>query len=47
MSTVSVKKTESIFEHLNTLHDRIMKRAFDIFDGNGHIFRKDLDCRAR
>lgn len=43
MATVPVKKTESIFDELNHLQDRIMKRAFEIFDHNGHVFGKDLD----
>jgi HSP20 family protein len=42
-TTLPVKKTESIFDELNNLHDRIMKRAFEIFDGNGHVFGKDLE----
>ncbi len=42
-TTLPVRKTESIFEQINTLHDRIMKRAFEIFDGNGHVFGKDLE----
>jgi HSP20 family protein len=43
MVTVPVKKKESIFDQLNDLQDRITKRAFEIFDGNGHTFGKDLD----
>jgi HSP20 family molecular chaperone IbpA len=44
-TTLPVKKTESIVDELNDVHDRIMKRAFDIFAGNGHAFGKDLeDC---
>jgi HSP20 family protein len=43
MATVPVKKTESIFHQLNDLQNRITKRAFEIFDGNGHIGGRDLD----
>src|SRR5215470_2306683 len=43
MATVPVTKRESIFDELNGLHDRIMKRGFEIFDGKGHIFGKDMD----
>jgi HSP20 family protein len=43
MATVPVKKTESIFDQLNDLQNRITKRAFEIFDGNGHVFGRDLD----
>jgi HSP20 family protein len=39
----TVKKTESIFDELNNMHDRIMKRAFEIFDGNGQVFGRDLE----
>ena len=42
-TTLAVKKRESIFDELNNLHERITKRAFDIFNGNGHTFGKDLD----
>jgi len=42
-TTLPIKKTESIFDELNKMHDRIMKRAFEIFDGNGHAFGKDID----
>jgi HSP20 family protein len=42
-TTLPVKKKESIFDELNKMHDRIMKRAFEIFDGNGHAFGKDLE----
>ena|ERR1051326_733939 len=41
-TTLPVKKTESIFDELQQMHDRIMKRAFEIFDGNGHTFGRDL-----
>src|SRR6516164_7738623 len=43
MATVLVQKKESISDQLNDLQDRITKRAFEIFDGNGHTFGKDLD----
>ena len=42
-TTLPIKKTESIFDDLNKMHDRIMKRAFEIFDGKGHAFGKDID----
>ena len=40
---VPIKKTESIFGELEQMHDRIMKRAFELFDGSGHSPGKDLD----
>ena len=42
-TTLPVKKTESIFDELQQMHGRIMKRAFEIFDGNGHTFGRDLE----
>ena len=42
-TTLPIKKTESIFDEINKLHDRIMKRAYELFDGNGHAFGKDVD----
>jgi HSP20 family protein len=42
-AAVQVKKTESIFDELNNLHHQIMKRAFEIFHGNGQAFGQDLD----
>jgi len=43
MATLPVKKTESILDELNQLQDRIMKRAFEIFDSNGREFGSDLE----
>jgi HSP20 family protein len=43
IATIPVKKTTSIFDELDSMHDRIMKRAFEIFDGSGHPFGRDLD----
>src|SRR5262245_18171809 len=40
--TLPIKKTESIFEELSSLHDRIMRRAYEIFDDDGTIFGRDL-----
>ncbi len=28
---------------MNRLHDQVMKRAYELFDGNGHLFGKDVD----
>jgi HSP20 family protein len=42
-TTLPIKKNESIFDEMNKLHDRIMKRAYELFDGNGHVFGKDID----
>jgi HSP20 family protein len=42
-TTLPTKKSESILNELNKLHNRIMNRAYELFDGNGHVFGKDLD----
>ncbi len=42
-ATVPVKKTESISDELNDVRNRITKRAFEIFDANGHAFGRDLE----
>jgi HSP20 family molecular chaperone IbpA len=41
--TVPIKKTKSVFDELNSMRERIMQRAFEIFDSNGHVFGRDLD----
>jgi HSP20 family protein len=41
--TLPIKKTKSIFEEIERLQDRITKRAYEIFKGNGGIFGRDLE----
>ena len=41
--TVPIKKTQSIFDKIEKMQDRIMRRAHDIFSTNGGIFGKDID----
>jgi HSP20 family protein len=41
--TLPIKKTQSIFEQLSVLQERIMRRAYEIFNGHGQIAGKDLD----
>jgi HSP20 family protein len=36
MSELVVKKTDSIFDEIQSMQDRIMKRAYEIFDLNGN-----------
>ena len=36
-------KSESIVEQLNNLHDRIMYRAYEIFEGKPHISGNELE----
>lgn len=42
-ATLPVKKTESIFDELNDIRNRITKRAFEIFNGNGNAVGRDLE----
>jgi len=41
-TTLPIKRAESIFDELQQMQSRIMKRAYELFDGNGHAFGKDL-----
>src|SRR5688572_16054147 len=41
-TTLPIKKTQAIFDEMQQLHDRIMKRAYEIFDGHRHPGR-DLE----
>jgi HSP20 family protein len=41
--TLPIKKTESIFDELKNMQDRIMHRAYDIFEKNGRALGRDLE----
>ena len=41
--TLPIRKSTSIFEELDRMQDRIMRRAYEIFSGNGGIFGKDIE----
>jgi HSP20 family molecular chaperone IbpA len=41
--TLPIKKTDSIFGEIDKMRDRVMKRAYEIFDGKGQFFGGDLD----
>jgi HSP20 family protein len=41
--SLPVKKSHSVLDQLQKVQDRIMQRAYEIFDGNGQIFGRDLD----
>ena len=41
--SVAIRRASSIFDELNEMHDRIMRRAFEVFEHNGGVFGKDLD----
>jgi HSP20 family protein len=40
---VAIRKTSSIFDEVNDMNDRIMRRAYEIFEGNGGLLGRDLD----
>ena len=40
---VQKKENESVWDELQKMEERIMKRAYDIFSGKGSIFGTDLD----
>jgi HSP20 family protein len=40
---VQKREKESVWDELQKMEDRVMKRAYDIFSGKGSIFGKDLD----
>jgi HSP20 family protein len=40
---VAIRKISSIFDEMNEMQDRIMRRAYDIFEQNGRLFGRDLD----
>jgi HSP20 family protein len=42
-STLPVKKTESIFDELLHMQDRIMHRAYHIFESNGRALGRDIE----
>ena len=42
-NSVAIRKSQSVWNEIEKMQDRIMKRAYEIFDGNGRVFGKDLD----
>jgi HSP20 family molecular chaperone IbpA len=41
--SVAIRRASSIFDEMKDIHDRIMRRAFEVFEHNGRVFGKDLD----
>src|SRR5215467_499663 len=41
--SVAVRKISSIFDEMNQMQDRVMRRAYDLFEQRGHFFGRDLD----
>jgi HSP20 family molecular chaperone IbpA len=42
-TNLPIKKTESIFDELNKMQDRIMHRAYSLFETRGKAFGRDLE----
>ena len=40
---VPVRKTSSIFDEWKRMQNQVMRRAYDIFERNGHPFGRDFD----
>jgi len=40
--TLPIRRTKSIFDEIERMQDRIMRRAYDIFGSNGGILDKDI-----
>src|SRR5437667_4137877 len=40
---VAIRKISSILDEMNQMQDRIMRRAYDIFEQNGRLLGRDLD----
>ena len=43
MAEVVVRKSESFWDQIQKMEERVMRRAHDIFRGSGSAFGKDLD----
>jgi HSP20 family protein len=43
IASLPIKKTEAIFYELRTMQDRIMRRAYDIFENSGRALGRDLE----
>jgi HSP20 family protein len=40
---VPIRRSKSIFDEVERMHDRIMRRAYDIFTSNGSLFGRDFE----
>jgi HSP20 family protein len=45
--SVPIRKPSSIFDQMRDVQERIMRRAYEIFEQNGSMFGKDLDNWTR
>ncbi len=42
-TSLRVVEPQTLFDRINRLHDRIARRAFEIFEGDGGFFGRELD----
>ena len=40
---VPIRKNKSVFDEIDRMHDRVMRRAYDIFTSNGGLFGRHFD----
>ena len=40
---LSIRKSKSIFDEIDRMQDRIMRRAYEIFSSSGEIFGRDTE----
>jgi len=41
--TLPIRRSKSIFDEIDRMQDRVMRRAYDIFSSNGGIFGRDIE----
>ena len=41
--TLPIRRSNSIFDEIDRMQDRVMRRAYDIFSSNGGIFGRDIE----
>ena len=41
--TLPIRRSKSIFDEIDRMQDRVMRRAYDIFSSNGGIFGRDFE----
>ena len=43
VEAVAIRKISSVLDEMNQMQERIMRRAYDIFERNGRLLGRDLD----
>ena len=41
--TLPIRRSKSIFDEIDRMQDRVVRRAYDIFSSNGGIFGRDIE----